>query len=68
MAGAEPQTWGTGLMNKIVFVGLDAHKATIAVADSDAVMRKSRLSSYPDFLTQISINAMSLIRNAPPLT
>jgi transposase len=32
LAGAEPQTWGTGLMNNIVFVGLDVHKATIAVA------------------------------------
>jgi hypothetical protein len=32
LAGAEPQTWGTGLMNNIVFVGLNVHKATIAVA------------------------------------
>ncbi len=32
LAGAEPQTWGTGLMNNIVFVGLDVHNATIAVA------------------------------------
>ncbi len=32
LAGAEPQTWGTGLMTNIVFVGLDVHKATIAVA------------------------------------
>jgi hypothetical protein len=32
LAGAEPQTWGTGLMNNTIFVGLDVHKATIAVA------------------------------------
>ena len=32
-AGAEPQTWGTDLMNDIIlFVGLDVHKATVAVA------------------------------------
>ena len=31
-AGAAPQTWGTCLINNIVFVGLDVHKATIVVA------------------------------------
>jgi hypothetical protein len=28
LAGAEPQTWGTGLMDDSIFVGLDVHKAT----------------------------------------
>ncbi len=32
LAGAEPRTWGTGLMTNILFVGLDVHKTTIAVA------------------------------------
>lgn len=32
MTGAEPQAWGTGQMNSITYVGLDVHKATIAVA------------------------------------
>jgi hypothetical protein len=32
LAGAEPQTWGMWLTNNILFVGLDVHKATIAVA------------------------------------
>jgi len=32
LAGAESQTWGTGLMNNTIFVGLDVHKETIAVA------------------------------------
>ena len=32
LAGAEPQTWGTGLMNNTIFVGLDVHKEKIAVA------------------------------------
>lgn len=32
MAGAEPHAWGTGLMGSVAFVGMDVHKATIAVA------------------------------------
>jgi transposase len=32
LAGAEPHAWGMGLMNDITFVGLDVHKAAIAVA------------------------------------
>jgi hypothetical protein len=30
LAGAEPQTWGTSLMNATIFVGLDVHKETVA--------------------------------------
>jgi hypothetical protein len=32
LAGPEPQTWGTGLMNNTIFAGLDVHKEKIAVA------------------------------------
>ena len=32
LAGAEPRTWGTGLKNNTIFVGLDVHKEAIAVA------------------------------------
>lgn len=32
MAGTEPHTWGTGLMNDITYVGLDVRKATVCVA------------------------------------
>jgi hypothetical protein len=32
LAGAEPRAWGMGLMNTTIFVGLDVHKATVAVA------------------------------------
>ena len=40
LAGAEPQTWGTGLMNNIVFVGLNVHKATIAVAVTAEALKR----------------------------
>jgi glycosyl transferase family 25 len=39
LAGAEPQTWGTGLMNNIVFVGLDVHKATITTRRAQRLAR-----------------------------
>ena len=32
MAGTEPHAWETGRMNSITYVGLDVHKATVAVA------------------------------------
>ena len=32
MAGTEPHAWETGQMNSITYVGLDVHKATVAVA------------------------------------
>ena len=32
MTGTEPHAWETGLMDNISYVGLDVHKATIAVA------------------------------------
>ena len=32
MAGTEPHAWGTGLMDDIIYVGLDVHKATVCMA------------------------------------
>ena len=32
LAGTEPYAWETGLMDTISYVGLDVHKATVAVA------------------------------------
>jgi transposase len=32
MTGTEPHAWETGLMDTIIYVGLDVHKATVAVA------------------------------------
>jgi hypothetical protein len=33
--GTEPQSWETGQMDSITYVGIDVHKATIAVAVAD---------------------------------
>jgi hypothetical protein len=33
MAGTEPHAWETARMNSITYVGLDVHKATVAVAE-----------------------------------
>jgi hypothetical protein len=32
MTGAAPHAWGTDLMDDIIFVGLDVHKATVCIA------------------------------------
>jgi len=32
MTGTEPHAWETDLMDTITYVGLDVHKATIAIA------------------------------------
>jgi hypothetical protein len=32
MTGTEPHAWETGLMDTMTYVGLDVHKATVAVA------------------------------------
>jgi transposase len=49
LAGAEPQTWGTGLMNDILYVGLDVHKATIAVAVAEGA-RGGEVRQHGNFL------------------
>lgn len=36
MAGTEPHTWGTDLMDDITYVGLDVHKATVCVAVAES--------------------------------
>ena len=58
LAGAEPQTWGTGLMNNIIFVGLDVHKETIAVAVAEGrrggeVRELGNFLNRPDHIQQI---------------
>jgi len=58
LAGAEPQTWGTGLMTNILFVGLDVHKTTIAVAVAEGgrggeVRELGNFLSRPDHIREL---------------
>jgi len=58
LAGAEPQTWGTGLMNDILYVGLDVHKATIAVAVAEGarggeVRQHGNFLNHPDHIKKM---------------
>ena len=58
LAGAEPQTWGTGLMNNIVFVGLDVRKAIIAVAVAEGarggeVRELGNFINHPDHIKKL---------------
>lgn len=58
LAGAEPQTWGTGLMTNMVFVGLDVHKATIAVALAEGgrggeVRELGNFINHPDHIKKL---------------
>ena len=39
-AGTEPQSWETGQMDFITYIGLDVHKTTIAVAVARRIKSK----------------------------
>jgi hypothetical protein len=58
LAGAEPQTSGTGLMNNTIFVRLDVHKETIAVvvAEGERVGEVRQLGNFlnrPDHIKKL---------------
>jgi transposase len=55
LAGAEPQTWGTDLMNDTIFVGLDVHKATISVAVAEGARggEVRQLGNFPNRVDHI---------------
>src|SRR5438309_5450616 len=59
MTGTEPHAWGTGLMDDIIFVGLDVHKATvcIAVAEGDRggeVRQLGVFENRPEILSKLA--------------
>jgi hypothetical protein len=58
LAGAEPQTSGTGLMNNTIFVRLDVHEETIAVvvAEGERVGEVRQLGNFlkrPDHIKKL---------------
>jgi hypothetical protein len=80
LAGAEPQTWGTDVMNNIVFVGLDVHKATIAVAVAEGarggeVRELGNFINHPDHIKKLverlakgAVPCPSVAKLAPAVT
>jgi transposase len=58
MAGTEPHAWETGLMDAITYVGLDVHKATVAVALAEGgrggeIRQVGVFENRPEILTKI---------------
>ena len=64
LAGTEPHAWETGRMNSITYVGLDVHKATVAVAVAEGgrggEVRQLGLRASP-CCARHSVTASSLI-------
>jgi transposase len=70
LAGAEPQAWGMGLMNTTIFVGLDVHKATVAVAVAEELCGAEirQLGTFPNRADQIAKLAERLAREGRRLS
>jgi len=59
LAGTEPHAWETGLMDTITYVGLDVHKATVAVAvaeggRSDEIRQVGVFENRPEILIKLA--------------
>lgn len=70
MTGAEPHAWRTGQINPIAHVGLDVHKATVAVAVAAARWRGVQLGVFPNLpdniATLVERQRLSLSYEASP--
>jgi hypothetical protein len=58
MTGTEPHAWGTGLMDDIIFVGLDVHKATVCIAVAEGgrggeVRQLGVFENRPEILSKV---------------
>src|ERR1044071_8238100 len=58
MTGTEPHAWGTGLMDNIIFVGLDVHKATVCIAVAEGgrggeVRQLGIFENRPEILSRV---------------
>ena len=59
MTGTEPHAWGTGLMDDIIFVGLDVHKATVCIAIAEGgrggeVRQLGVFENRPEILSKLA--------------
>src|SRR5262252_10729010 len=59
MIGTEPHAWGTGLMDDIIFVGLDVHKATVCIAIAEGgrggeVRQLGVFENRPEILSKLA--------------
>ena len=58
MTGTQPHAWGTGLMDDIIFVGLDVHKATVCIAVAEGgrggeVRQLGVFENRPEILSKV---------------
>src|SRR6476620_9606055 len=70
MTGTEPHAWGTDLMDDIIFVGLDVHKATVCIAVAEGgrggdVRQLGVFENRPEILSKV-VSRLSFCYEAGP--